>query len=112
MAGIMLTTECAHSLPVESRLGLVSGQCVVGLNVLRDVTALFKDLTGKRLDTAEAKYAEARSAVIAQLEAQAQELGAHAVVGIQFTHGELTGGEKAMLTCVAVGTAVTLQAHA
>ena len=75
----------------------------------RDVTALLKDLSGMRLEAAEKKYGEATGIVAAQLEAQAAELGADAVVGIQFTYSELTGGEKAMLTCIGVGTAVKLK---
>ncbi len=107
---MILTTENHSGLNVQARLGLVHGQCVVGLNVIRDVTALFKDLTGQRLATAETKYKDARQAVLDQIQEQAQALGADAVVAIQFTHSELTGGEKAMLTCMAVGTAVKLAA--
>ena len=105
---MILTTEHGAALDVVERLGIVSGQCVVGLNVLRDITALLKDLTGQRLGTAEAKYAEAREAVLRQLREQAEQLGADAVVRVQITHGELTGGDKAMLTCFGVGTAVKL----
>lgn len=103
---MILTTEQQPSLEITERLGIASGQCVVGLNVLRDVTALLKDLTGQRLGTAEAKYAEARQVALEQLRDSALRLGADAVIAIQFTHGELTGGDKAMLTCMAVGTAV------
>lgn len=105
---MLLTTEQSPALPIKSRLGLVSGQCVIGLNILRDVTALFKDLTGQRLGTAESKYALAREAVVEQLKLQADSLGADAIIAIQFDHGELTGGSKAMLTCSAVGTAIKL----
>ena len=106
---MLLTTEQSPALAIDLRLGIVSGQCVLGLNIFRDITALFKDLTGRRLGTAEMKYAEARESVIAQLKGQAEALGADAVIAIQFSHGELTGGDKAMLTCSAVGTAVKLE---
>lgn len=109
---MFLTTEQTASFPISKRLGIVSGQYVIGLNVVRDLAALFKDFTGKRLQIAETKYAEARDAVIEQLIAQANELGADAIIAIQFSYGELTGGEKAMLTCLAVGTAVKLDVTA
>ncbi|HKX46540.1 MAG TPA: heavy metal-binding domain-containing protein [Planctomycetota bacterium] len=110
MAEILVTTEPHPDLAIARRLGVVGGECVVGLNALRDIAALLKDITGKRLETAEAKYREAREVVLGQLRERAAALGADAVIAVQFTHGELTGGEKAMLTCVAVGTAVKLAA--
>jgi uncharacterized protein YbjQ (UPF0145 family) len=105
---ILLTTEPSPDLPILERLGIVTAECVRGLNLLKDIGALFTDVVGKRSRAAEERLREMRETALGELRERAAELSADAVVAVRLDFGELTGGGKAMLVCVASGTAVKL----
>ena len=109
VAAMILTTESAHNLDVTERLGIVASEYVVGINILRDIAAEFRDFFGGRSATMQRALREAREAALAELKVQAAELGADAVVGIDLDFSEISGGGKSMLFLVASGTAVALR---
>ncbi|SOC19658.1 YbjQ family protein [Rhodobacter maris] len=108
LARIILTTETAHDLPVVERLGIVTAEYVVGLNIFRDIAAAFRDTFGGRSETMQRGLREAREAALDDLRAQAVQLGADAVVAVDLDYSEISGGGKSMLFLVASGTAVKL----
>lgn len=110
-AGVILTTEAAHNLPVTERLGLVAGERVFGLNILKDLFAEVRDIVGGRSATLERALQDARSGALTSISERAAALGADAVVGIALTHSEVTGlpGGGGMIMVVATGTAVKLE---
>lgn len=108
LSRIILTTETSHNLPVTDRLGIVTAECVLGMNLFRDIAASLRDVVGGRSQTMQRGLREARETALDDLRAQALDLGADAVVGIALDYSEISGGGKSMLFLVASGTAVRL----
>ncbi len=106
---IILTTETAHNLPVTDRLGIVTAECVIGMHLLQDAAALFRDAFGGRSKTMQKGLRDAREMALDELKAEAAALGADAVVGVDLDYSEISGAGKAMLFLVASGTAVKLE---
>lgn len=110
---VILTTETyAPDLKVKRRLGVVTAECVFGMNILRDAFSAVTDLTGGRSRSTQNGLRDARVTCLNELKHQARELRADAVIAIDLDYSEFTGGgfggEKSMLFLVASGTAVTL----
>ncbi|MBZ4024067.1 hypothetical protein CKO11_16585 [Rhodobacter sp. TJ_12] len=109
LARIILTTEASHNLPVAERVGVLTSEYVVGINIFRDIAAAFRDAFGGRSETMQRGLREAKEAALEDLRAQAVDLGAEAVVAIDLDYSEISGGGKSMLFLVASGTAVKLE---
>lgn len=105
---IVTTTPIVPGRAVAQVLDVVSGECVYGVNVLKDLLATAVDLTGGRNGVAQKVLRDARVAAIAQVRGEAFAIGADAVIGLQFTFNEISGGGKSMIYAVAAGTAVKL----
>lgn len=108
LSRIILTTETAHNLPVEERLGIVAAEYVLGMNLFRDLATSIRDVVGGRSATMQRGLREAREAALEELKREAAMLGADAVVGIDLDYSEISGAGKNMLFLVASGTAVKL----
>lgn len=107
-ARIILTTETAHNLPVTERLGIISAEVVIGMNLFKDLATAFTDTFGGRSKNMQNGLRQARESALAELRQEAHALGADAVVGIDLDYSEISGGGKSMLFLVASGTAVKL----
>ena len=107
-ARIILTTETAHNLPVTERLGIISAEVVIGMNLFKDIASAFTDTFGGRSKNMQNGLRQARESALAELRQEAHALGADAVVGIDLDYSEISGGGKSMLFLVASGTAVKL----
>ena len=105
---IILTTETAHNLPVTERLGIISAEVVIGMNLFKDIASAFTDTFGGRSKNMQNGLRQARESALAELRQEAHALGAEAVVGIDLDYSEISGGGKSMLFLVASGTAVKL----
>ncbi len=107
-AKIILTTESSSSLPITERLDIVSAECVLGMNLFKDLGAGLRDIFGGRSASYQDALREARVTVLDEVRRQAADLGADAVVAISLDYSEISGGGKSMLFLVATGTAVKL----
>lgn len=105
MPVILTTAPAVAGREIVRELGVVSADCVYGMNIFRDVFAAARDLVGGRSRASEKVLADARRNVLQTLEERAAELGADAIVAIEFDVNELVGK---MLAVTAVGTAVKL----
>ena len=105
---ILSTTSTTQGREVERYLGVVVGDAVLGVNVVKDLLGSLRDFIGGRSGTYERELGAARDAAMRGLLAQAQELGADAVVGIDFDY-EVLGANGGMLMVSASGTAVALR---
>lgn len=105
---IVTTTPMVPGRAVVQVLDVVSGECVYGVNVLRDLLAAALDITGGRNGSAQKVLRDARKAAVSQVKEEAFAIGADAVIGLQFTFNEIAGGGKSMIYAVAAGTAVKL----
>ncbi len=103
---IMTTTPTIQGKEITAYHGVVSGETIMGANVVRDVFASFTDIVGGRSGAYESKLTEARQTALDEMAAEAKRLGANAVVGIDLDFETLRQG---MLMCVATGTAVSIE---
>jgi uncharacterized protein YbjQ (UPF0145 family) len=108
---LFTTTGIVQGREIESYLGVVFGDAVLGVNVFKDLLGGLRDMIGGRSGTYERELGAARDAAMQALMAQAQGLGADAVVGIDIDY-EVLGSNNGMLMVSASGTAVRLRADA
>ena len=83
--------------------GVVSGEAVIGANVVSDVAAGIRDVVGGRSESYEKKIETGRQEAIGDLRTEARELDADAVVGASFDYEAMSQG---MLWVNLSGTAV------
>jgi uncharacterized protein YbjQ (UPF0145 family) len=104
---ILSTTTLLEGRPVRSYLGIVTGEVIVGANIVSDLFASVRDIVGGRSGAYEGALRDARTQALAELKAEAAELGADAVIGIDLDY-EVLGKTGSMLMVSASGTAVKL----
>lgn len=102
---ITTTTNTIEGRQIRQYLGLVTGEAIMGANVISDFMASITDFVGGRSGTYESKFAEARETALQELEGEAQRKGADAVVGIDIDY-QVLGANNGMLMVTATGTAV------
>ena len=102
---ITTTTNTIEGRQIRQYLGLVTGEAIMGANVISDFMASITDFVGGRSGTYESKFAEARETALQELEEEAQRKGANAVVGIDIDY-QVLGANNGMLMVTATGTAV------
>ncbi|QZP09353.1 heavy metal-binding domain-containing protein [Caenibius sp. WL] len=104
---IVTTTAIVEGRPVQDYLGIVTGEVIVGANIVRDLFASITDLVGGRSGKYENVLARAREEALGEMKARAAQLGGNAVVGVDLDY-EVLGKSGSMLMVSASGTAVRL----
>jgi uncharacterized protein YbjQ (UPF0145 family) len=104
---IVSTTTVLEGKPVREYLGIVTGEVIVGANIFKDLFAGIRDIVGGRSGAYESTLRDARQTAIAELTAEANALGADAVIGVDLDY-EVLGQGGSMLMVSASGTAVKL----
>ena len=104
---ILTTTAAIEGRPVTAYVGIVTGEVIVGANIFSDMFASVRDIVGGRSGAYENALRSARQQAFEELTAEAQDLGAHAVIGIDIDY-EVLGKTGSMLMVTASGTAVRL----
>jgi uncharacterized protein YbjQ (UPF0145 family) len=102
---IVTTTDRVEGHPVTRYHGIVTGEAIMGANVVRDLFASITDIVGGRSGAYESKLKDARETALRELEERAHALGANAVIGVDLDY-EVVG--NSMLMVSASGTAVTI----
>jgi uncharacterized protein YbjQ (UPF0145 family) len=102
---IVATTPAIEGRSIADYLGVVAAQGVLGVNVFKDVAAGMRNIFGGRSQSYENELASGVSDALVELEKQAAQLGAEAVLGVDIDYEAL---ENNMLMISASGTAVTL----
>ncbi len=87
--------------------GVVTGEAILGANIFKDFFAGIRDIVGGRSAAYEQELQKAREIAFEEMSAQAKELGANAVVGIDIDY-ETVGSQGGMLMVSVSGTAVSL----
>tara|TARA_R110002096_G_scaffold13722_2_gene48283 strand:- start:83 stop:394 length:312 start_codon:yes stop_codon:yes gene_type:complete len=101
---IVTTTPSVEGYQIADYKGIVTGEAIMGANIVRDIFAGITDIVGGRSGMYEAKLADAREAALAEMEQRAQARGANAVVGVDLDYEVINN----MLMVSASGTAVVL----
>ncbi len=105
---LIATTETIAGRHITETLGLVRGNTIRARHVGRDITAALRNLVGGEVTEYTKMVAESREQALDRMAAQAESLGADAVVAVRFTTSVITSGAAELL---AVGTAVKLARH-
>lgn len=92
---------------IQSYLGVVTGEAVIGANIFRDMFSSVRDVVGGRAGGYERALAGARRAALDEMRAAAKDLGANGIVGIDFDY-EVLGETNGMMMVTVSGTAVTI----
>lgn len=104
---ILTTTNTIETHQIKEYLGIVTGETIIGANIFKDFFAGIRDIVGGRSSSYEGVLREAKDTAIKEMQEQAQQLGANAVIGIDLDY-ETVGSNGAMLMVTASGTAVRL----
>jgi len=91
---------------VVRHLGVVQGSTVQAKNVFRDIGAALKNLFGGELRSYTDLMNVARQEALARMQAEAEAIGANAVLNVRFATSTITQGAAELL---AYGTAVVLE---
>jgi uncharacterized protein YbjQ (UPF0145 family) len=99
------TTPSIEGQRITKYFGVVTGEAILGANVFKDLFAGLWDIVGGRSATYEAELHRARDLALTEMQEQARQLGANAVVGVDLDY-EVLGANNGMLMVSASGTAV------
>ena len=102
---IIVNTETVPGRDITHHHGLVQGNTIRAKHVGRDIGAALKNLVGGELRAYTELLSEARQEAVDRMVAQAEGLGANAVVNVRFTTSSVAGGAAELY---AYGTAVTV----
>ena len=105
---IQSTTPTIEGKSITKYHGVVTGEAILGANIFRDFFASIRDVVGGRAAAYEEELQKARQLAFQELEQQATERGANAIVGIDLDY-ETVGAKGGMLMVSVSGTAVTVQ---
>lgn len=103
---IVTTTNNIEGKSIRQYYGVVSGEAIMGANIVRDLFASITDIVGGRSAAYEQKLAEAREVAIAEMSEEARRRGGNAVVGVDLDYEVIRDG---MLMVTASGTAVVIE---
>lgn len=103
---IVVNTETLPGYVVLEAKGLVQGNTIRAKHVGRDIVANLKNLIGGELKGYTELLVEARRQALERMLAQAEQLGANAVLNVRFTTSAVTQGAAELY---AYGTAVVVE---
>lgn len=103
---LVTNTEQIAGYQITEIKGIVQGNTVRAKHAGRDIAAGLKNLVGGELKGYTELLTESRREAMERMMAQAQQLGANAVVNVRFTTSAVTGGAAELY---AYGTAVVAQ---
>ena len=102
---IVTTTQSIEGRQIVEYKGIVFGEVISGVNMVKDIMAGMRNMFGGRSNTYESELVNARQEAIKEMEQRAEQLGANAVVGVDIDY-EVLGADNGMLMVTASGTAV------
>lgn len=104
---IMTTTPQIEGHPIKEYKGVVTGETIIGANVLKDFMAGLTDFFGGRSGSYERVLIEAKETSLKEMSERAAAMGANAIVGIDLDY-ETIGQGGSMLMVATSGTAVVI----
>lgn len=85
--------------------GIVFGEVITGINLLKDLGAELRNIFGGRSRSYEDELTNARENALKEMEERAASLGANAVIGVDVDY-EVLGSDNGMLMVTVSETAV------
>ena len=103
---LVVTTPTIPGKKVVRVLGLVRGNTIRARHVGKDILAGLRNIVGGEVTEYAKLLAESREQALDRMVEQAEELGANALIGLQFQTSVIMGGAAEMM---AYGTAVVVE---
>jgi uncharacterized protein YbjQ (UPF0145 family) len=100
---IVTTTPTIQGKEIKEYLGIVTGEAIIGANIVKDIFASITDIVGGRSAAYEKELTRARGIALNEMEENARAIGANGVVGIDLDYETVREG---MLMVTVSGTAV------
>ena len=100
---LLVTTETIEGKNIKEVLGIVQGTIVQSKHIGKDIMASFKTIIGGEIKGYSEMVIEARQKATERMIAQAEKLGADAIVGIRYASSSVVQGASEILV---YGTAV------
>ena len=104
---ILTTTPQIEGRPIREYKGVVTGETIIGANIVKDFFAGVRDIIGGRAGSYEKVLIEAKDTSMKEMMDRAEALGANAIVGIDIDY-ETIGQGNSMLMVATSGTAVVI----
>lgn len=105
---LLTTTPTIEGKKISTYYGVITGETIIGANVFRDFMASIRDFFGGRSGAYEDVLRQAKNTALAEMEREAERMGANAVVGIDLDY-ETVGQSGSMLMVTCSGTAVRFE---
>ena len=103
---IVATSDILPERKVVRTLGLVRGSTVRCMHLGQDIMAALRNLVGGEIEEYTKMLAEAREEALDRMIADAEALGANAILGMRYATSDIMSGAAEILT---YGTAVVLE---
>lgn len=103
---IVTTTTVLQDRQIKHYLGIVSGEAILGANIVKDFFAGITDIIGGRSAAYEESLRKAKDIALSEMIQEAKKRGANAVIGVDLDYE--TVGQGSMLMVSASGTAVSV----
>lgn len=103
---IVSTTPSIEGRKIKEYVEIVTGEAIMGANIVRDLFASITDIVGGRSGAYEDKLKDAREIAFDEMKSRASRLGANAIVGIDIDYEVIREG---MLMVAVSGTAVQVE---
>ena len=103
---IVVTSDTIPGKKIVEVIGLVKGNTIRARHLGRDILAMIRALIGGEVSEYTKMIAESREQALDRMVAEAQKLGANAIVTLRFTTSSMMQGAAELL---AYGTAVRVE---
>ncbi|MDD3787512.1 MAG: heavy metal-binding domain-containing protein [Petrimonas sp.] len=105
---LITTTNTIEGKRITAYYGIVSGETIIGANIVKDFFASITDIVGGRSGKYEQVLREAKQIALREMEENAARLGANAIVAVDLDY-ETIGDKGSMMMVSASGTAVKVE---
>ena len=82
---IIVTSDLIPGKKIVKTFGLVRGNTIRARNIGRDIIAIFKNMLGGEIEEYTKLLAQSREQAIDRMIAEAEKIGANAIVGVKFS---------------------------
>lgn len=105
---IRSTTNILQGRDITEYKGIVVGEAILGANIFKDIFGAIRDIVGGRAGAYEEELGRARDIAFTEMEREARDMGANAIVGIDIDY-EVIGMKGGMMMVSVSGTAVVVR---
>jgi uncharacterized protein YbjQ (UPF0145 family) len=106
---LTVTTNSIEGKRITAYKGIVFGEIIAGINVIKDIAAGLSNFFGGRSGSYEQELVMAREQALQEMERRAAEMGANAIIGVKVDYEAISNQGSNMLMVIASGTAVVVE---